>query len=262
MSLIQAALRISAVEALKGRTRFGDNVLDSEIDAFSQINGNEFGTSQTKPFIAVYTEGASGGSLDQPESLGVNDRITLVLELGIASTMTELNEETGEKTIDVGILATDRSQEILLNIVVRQIKDCLMDYDNEWTKVFRGLAPRIESYEQIRAAQNNGIKLAAHQLKIVCNCINEPNAGSPIVEALPFGQFLSAAEGSGDDELVNIAGMIRAVIGAGASSEASEAGLSQGASDALVDDYQEAGSEITQLTVEGEVGAPHVQEFE
>jgi hypothetical protein len=259
MSLVQAAIRTCVVEAIKGRTRFEDNVLDSEIGAFSQTENGQFSVNQDKPFIAVYTESASGQLQEQPETLLSNGRVTLVLELGVTNLMDlgQEDPETGVALYDVGIPVTDQNQELLLNVVVRQIKNCLMDHANPWTVLLRGFVTAFVDFEQIRASQDKGVKLAAHQLKITCACINDPPCKTPLTETNPFAKFLAAADASSDGAVKGVANMLRATL----DEDVAHSTIAPQAAQVLTDKHVGEGGAISQVTIESDVGEPHVEDF-
>ena len=52
------ALRIAAVQALKGRTLVGDNVLDSRMTALDVDDDGNARTDEDRPFISLYESGA------------------------------------------------------------------------------------------------------------------------------------------------------------------------------------------------------------
>ena len=84
MSLCRVALRISAVEAIKGRTLVGGNVLDTPNGALDIQADGSLRTDEEKPFIAVYTdqgkaEGVTGRSLVE------NGLCDVVFETGVLS---------------------------------------------------------------------------------------------------------------------------------------------------------------------------------
>jgi hypothetical protein len=194
MSLIRIAARIAAVEALKGKTLVGDNVLDSEIGAIDVDSSGAMRTDEDRPFIAVYTDAANteGATL---RSLSVNGVTDFLFETGITAAMTERNEETGETTLlGVGIPATDAAFEFQTDMVVRQIGDALTDPNNEWSDIFRALAGKFVSIKRARTSgDSSGVRLAGQQLAIRSELFNEPVQGAPLAATHPLARFFTKA---------------------------------------------------------------------
>src|SRR3546814_204254 len=96
MSLSRIALRIAAVEALRGKTLVGENVLDSQIAALDVSETGVVSTDEKKPFVAIYTDtSTTEGSSVELRNLRQNGAIELILESGINARMTETDPETG-----------------------------------------------------------------------------------------------------------------------------------------------------------------------
>lgn len=121
MSLNRIAARIAAVQALRGKTLVGDNVLDSDIGALDVQADQSLRTDQEKPFISVYCDASvnkDGGGL---RGLVANGQTDFLFEAGIAATMTVTDPDTDESHVVPGIPATDAAFEFHLDMVLRQI---------------------------------------------------------------------------------------------------------------------------------------------
>lgn len=197
MSLHRIAARIAAVQALKGRTLVGDNVLDSEIGAIDISADGAVALEEDKPFIAVYCDGSSfkdGPASVMPRALTMNGYTDFLFEAGITAAMTETDPETDESTlIGVGIPATDAALEFKLDIIMRQIVDCLTDPANEWAAVFRDLCERFVALERNRTSGNEGTRLAAHQMKLTVELKNDPARGTDIKPTHALMRFFDLA---------------------------------------------------------------------
>ncbi len=219
MSLMRIALRIAAVEALKGRTLVGNNVLDTPNGALDIQADGSLRTEEDKPFVSVYTdqgkaEGIAGRSLTE------NGLCDIIFEMGISSAMLEINEET-EETVLVGINipGSDRNREFYLDIVERQIGDALNDPSNVWADIYRGLHHRVVKVEYAGARNTeDGQRLAGHQKRLSVELGDEPEKGVPLDERSAFMRFLNALDASGDRSYQAQAAMMRGLIG-GASEE-------------------------------------------
>lgn len=213
MSLCRIALRISAVEALRGRTTVGDNVLDSPNGAIDIGVDGSFKLGQKRPFISVFTdqskkEGVSGRSLFE------NGLCDIVFEMGISMPMVETNRMTGESTlIGFSIPASDRSIEFSLDIIQRQIADALGDPDNPWAEIYRELHYGVSKIEFAGArSTDEGQKLAGHQIRITVNLADDPIKGEQLAADSAFRKFLTALEASEKPEYLEYAGRIREIL--------------------------------------------------
>ncbi|MFN4098153.1 MAG: hypothetical protein ACK4GT_00115 [Pararhodobacter sp.] len=198
MSLARIALRIAAVEALRGRTQVGDNVLDSQIAALDVGADGEVRTDQEKPFIAVYTNAATIEGADL-RAMSENGLTEIEFEMGIAASMTETNQETGESIIVEGLPGTDQAFEFHLDLVARQIADTLTDPGNEWAEVYRGLVAGVAKIEHARTASGHlGVRLAGRQIRITAALIDDPIKGNELAEGSPMAKLLHMLEGHED----------------------------------------------------------------
>lgn len=181
MSIGRIALRIATIEALRGNTSVEGNVLDSEIGSLDVAADESLRTNQEKPFISVYTDSAKADDLGGGRRLWVNGLTELLIETGIAASMTETNQETGESTIIGGIPATDSAFELFLDVVDRETVAALMDPDNVWSEIWRGLVTNIAKVDRRRTADaETGTRMAAHQQCILCDILPDPVYGAPI----------------------------------------------------------------------------------
>ncbi|MGJ7040507.1 hypothetical protein J2Y63_003772 [Shinella sp. BE166] len=197
MSLHRIAARISAVQALLGRTSVGDNVLDSQISALDVDAEGNFVTNQKKPFISVYSEGSTVKD-SQPQqalrSLLPNGSTVFFFETGIAATMTEVDPETDESFVVPGMPSTDASFEFALDMTMRQIGDALVDPENEWAEIFRKLCVSFLDTERSRASgDNKGTRMAAHQLKLTVDLKPDPPSGDTLNPKHPLAMFFAKA---------------------------------------------------------------------
>ena len=191
MSLVRIALRICAVQAFKGRTLVGDNVLDSEIGALETSSAGELKTPQEKQFVSVYTDDSKQVSGLELRSLIASGEIDLVFEAGVASPHLMTDPLTDEKVIMNGLPAADANFEFYLDMTLRQIADALADPDNEWAAIFNSLILRVEKCQRARiSGDTNGVRLAAHQMKMTA----EPVAGHPLKPGTPMAAFFAKCE--------------------------------------------------------------------
>lgn len=214
MSLIRLGMRVAVVQALKGRTLVGNNVLDSEIGALETDADGMLRSDQTKPFLTVYTDKTDRRDGEGwPREFAGNGMTDLVFEVGIAATMLDRDPETGVSEVIAGIPATDRAFEFHLDIVCRQIADALSDLDNPWAEIFRGLSTRIHRIERARASSTEQTgRLAAAQLRLTLELIEDPARGVPIDPVAPFGRLLALMEESGANDLEAYAATIRSLL--------------------------------------------------
>lgn len=202
MPVVQFGLRITAVEALKGATLVGDNVRDSDFAAIDVAGDGAMRTDQDRPFIVVYTDEAEINEADTRD-LRQNGTVDFVCEFGAAAPMAQTDPETGESVIaGVDIPATDAALELALDLVDRQIVNALSDPSSVWTALWQRLSDRVEKIERKRAVTaDNGVRLAARQLRIKLACKPDPVFGQPLAEGAIWSN-LRAAMAASRPELV------------------------------------------------------------
>lgn len=195
MSIVRIALRICAVEALKGQTLVGDNVLDSEIGALDVDADGSLRTDKDRPFISVYADDSKVLSGLQLRALGGSGNVDLIFEAGIASPHITTDPNTDEQIILEGVPATDANFEFRLDLTMRQISDALASPDNEWAEIFRSLVRTYQKSERARVSgDTQGVRLAAHQLKLTVEAVAEPVRGSALSAASPLTSFFAKCE--------------------------------------------------------------------
>lgn len=194
MSLCRIAARIAAVQALRGRTLVGDNVLDSQIGALDVAADGSLRTDEDRPFISVYADAAKSDD-NVLRSWVDNGATEFLFEMGITAAHTEMDEETGETTLlGVGIPATDANFEFTLDVVARQVGDTLTDPENEWAEIFRKFLRGIDRIERARTSgDGSGIRLAAQQIKVTADLIADPIRGTELNPTHALAMFFAKA---------------------------------------------------------------------
>ncbi len=196
MSLLRIAIRIAAIEAIKGQTFFADNVLDSEIGAIEFGPDGTIKTDKEKPFIAVYTDRGVQTYVGDVRSMFDGGDCDLVFELGVSKAMAITDEETGGDEVIVGVPATDANFEFLLDMTARQIVNALTrplddeDPGSVWAEIFRGLVLQFNKIERLRAGNADGVRLAGHQIKVTLQTIDDPITGEALLEGAPVAAFI------------------------------------------------------------------------
>lgn len=216
MSLVRIALRVCAVQALKGRTLVGDNVLDSEIGALETGADGTLKTAKEKRFISVYADDGKQLSGLDLRTLVPSGQVDLVFEAGVATPHLIGDPETDETEIVAGLPGTDANFEFYLDLMFRQIADVLADPDNEWAAIFKSLIIRFDKSQRSRiSGDTNGVRLAAHQLKVTVDAVADPVAGQPLNPASPMAAFFAKCESdliSREPDMVKKIALMRAQI--------------------------------------------------
>ncbi len=164
MSLARIAIRAAAVEAIKGRTLVGANVLDSEIGVLDLDSSGRVTSPEKEAFVAVYTDAAKAAVGDNDlRSMLLNGTTDLLFECGMSAAMLQNTDpDTGETVMAIGVPDTDANFEFQLDLLVRQLIEALTDPGNVWGQVFLGLAYRLRSVERMRVGNiTDGTRLAA-----------------------------------------------------------------------------------------------------
>jgi hypothetical protein len=200
MSITRIAVRMAAVQALKGVTLVGDNVLDSEMGSLEVDADGTLRSGEDKPFITVYTDAASTKDNDNTmRAMTVNGATDIVFEAGITAAMTETDPVTDQtKLIGVGTPATDQGLEFHLDMVVRQIGDALTDPENIWGQIYQRFIQRMISVDRARTSgADAGVRLAGHQIKVKVDLMSDPVKGT-VKESSALAAFFEAADGVDD----------------------------------------------------------------
>ena len=215
MSLARIALRITAVEALKGRTRALKNVLDSEIGIIDSDKGGTVTIESDQYFIAIYTDaGKTQVGDNELRSLLLNGRTEIMFETGVTASMGVPDPDSGENRLpEIGIPDTDGNFEFTLDLISREIVQALTDPDNAWGQLFLSFVYRTVSTERTRVGNiADGVRLAAHQTKIIVDLIDDPEPKCPLDPDAPFARFIALALASEDESLQKKATFIEAII--------------------------------------------------
>lgn len=190
MSLARLALRLTAIEALKGETAVNQNVVDSQIGALDIAADGSLRTDQDAPFIAVYTEGSTVRDKNGRQ-LRQNGDTDIVFEFGITSAMSETNEHGESQFIGFGIPVTDGAMEFVLDGIGHDIAVALQNENNPWAEVWRSFSSGIIEVERKRVgAENNTITLAAHQLRVRVSLLPDQPVGTVLSEQTPWFKML------------------------------------------------------------------------
>lgn len=193
--LARIALRLAAVEAVRGKTDFGDSVFDSRIGVFDDAGQIVDEAARKKPFIAVYSDAGREEAADiNARFLNANGATDLLFETGIAQSMVVTDPDTDEQVLVTGVPVTDEAMELQLDLVARQITDALTDPDDEWAEIFCGLFFRVVKIERARTSSADGTRVAAQQIRLTVELIEDPVRGEPLDEEAPFARFLTKLE--------------------------------------------------------------------
>jgi hypothetical protein len=191
MSLARIALRLAAIEAVRGKTLVGQNVLDSQIGALDTDADGNFKTDQDAPFISVYVE---GGIIEEPARSATLLRpgeTDIQFEFGITAAMTETDPDTDVTTlVGMQVPATDGAFEMQLDVIDRQIVNALSDPTNEWAAIWRDLSSETTKIVRRRTSDGgNGVRIAAHQIVISLKLLPEPAFGVVIDQTSVYKRF-------------------------------------------------------------------------
>lgn len=196
MSLVRIAARIAAVQALKGQTLVGDNVLDSKIGAIDVGDNGALDIDEEKPFISVYTDGGAVKDVTSRSFYGPSS-VDFLIEFGVTASHVVTNQETLEDVLVTGLPSTDDNMELQLDLLARQIGDALSNSKNDWAEIFKQLVSSFKSIARTRADTDKGVRAAAQQIKIEAELVSEPSEWPMPNHAL--SKFLTKATADEDD---------------------------------------------------------------
>ena len=215
------ALRMAIVEALRGNTLVGQNVLDSEIGALDVGADGTVVTDQEKPFISVYTETSKqegenpGGGADL-RSLHISGATDIVLEFGVTAAMVDRDDENGSATvIGLQIPATDANLEFMLDVIERQIVNALTDPRNAWAEIFRSMHATSLKVDRRRTSSAETTKIAARQLVITVDLLPDPVYGEPVASTSAWARFFAKLAADTDPVAVKKLAALQTLIGVG-----------------------------------------------
>lgn len=196
MTLSRFALRLSAVQSLKGRTLAGDQVRNSRIGAIDIAADGSLRVNEDRVFLDVFTDDSEASGADVfPRDLHENGELALNFESGITSTMTGTNDAGESVIVGVNVPATDDAFEATLDILDSQIQTALSDPNNEWAEVWRKLSTGILKVERKRAASaDDGLRRAARQLRVTLRARPDPLPNELLAATSPFKQFRDLVE--------------------------------------------------------------------
>ncbi|TIR95748.1 MAG: hypothetical protein E5X19_15805, partial [Mesorhizobium sp.] len=135
MSLVNAMLRMLAVQALRGNTIAADGVTDSSIEALSSIMSD-----RQAPVILVRIDETKYAA--QNEGFFVTSgTVTFALDLIVASSVTYQTTD-GQAVNQIEIAPTDAGLEFSLDMLDRQWRRVLSDPNNAFAECFRSRSGR------------------------------------------------------------------------------------------------------------------------
>lgn len=194
MSLSRFAIRLAAVQALKGRTLAGDAVRNSRIGAIDVAADGSLQVNEDRVFLDVFTDDSETTDAYRRD-LHENGDLALNFESGITSTMVETDDAGQSVVTGVGIPATDDAFEATLDILDTQIRAALTNPANEWAEIWLRLTNGFSKIERKRAASaDDGLRRAARQLRITLKARPDPVLNEPLAETSPFKRFRALVE--------------------------------------------------------------------
>lgn len=216
MSLVRHAIRVAAVEALRGATIVGDNVLDSQNGAIDFDADNQPKTLQKKPFIALYTYDGSaerGSGASGLRDLGSPQQLMLGIEIGHAAGMLVEDPETGRKVLETGLPYTDRNVEFYLDLLAAQALAALSDPGNSWAEIWRAMVLSIDKRDTLAVRSVGGQRLAGHQIMLTLTVMRDPAPGVPRAASHAYEKFLIALEESSVPSNQTQGSLLRSFLG-------------------------------------------------
>lgn len=166
MSLARTALRLVAIEALKGATMAGGRVFDSRMDDLSPdaFTGDEL------PTALVFTDQDAGDAFSkQNGGPPFNRQTELTIELGMTQRVRTEEEEGADPQYLILYPNTDARLEAALDLFEFQVLRRLQYADDALPILFRRFW-RITKYECHRQVfDESGVKVACRMLTLVCN---------------------------------------------------------------------------------------------
>ena len=204
MSLSVMAVRLAAYKALQGRTLAGGRVFDSRVDPL------DFKSDDDRAPLIVVSVDEDRGTVTGRDLAAADREIELIIEIAIAARVRRtIGAGNTEETIEVP--ETDAGLEASVGIVGYQVVRALQADPGPWAEVFRALVPRIHTFTARRGADvKNGVRYAARQIVLRCDCLAEPAFGAALDQDLAWGRFVALAKA--DASLGRLGKLIEAEI--------------------------------------------------
>ena len=203
MSLTRLAMRLAAGRALLNRTLAGVRVFDSAVDPIDQTIAES-----RQPILVLTTDEHEVVTTGRDLGSG-NHQCDLVIEVAIASRVEVPASDGSGGQITIAIPHTDEGMELTLDLMEHQVVCVLNRDDNDWSRAWMKLVPRVTRRLSRRGASaENGVRFAARQLVLTCDLVDTPTRGSTIEPDTAWGDVLAAMET--DEALQPIAGLLRA----------------------------------------------------
>lgn len=201
MSLTRLAVRIAAIETLRGVTLAEGRVYDSSttpLDAAIK--------QQPLPFIVVTTDTDEREITGKDLSNG-DAQLELVIEVAIASRVTvRVGDDQDEDQIVIP--NTDEGLEITLDLIETQIVNALTHHRTPWANVFSALVPRmLRRLSRRGGSAEDGSRFAARQIVLTIAPIADPTVGQPIPMGGSWAKFFAAIDA--DPDLSHLSPLLR-----------------------------------------------------
>lgn len=208
MSVVRQLIQIAMVEAVRDRTLAGADVFDSRMDPLPDLV-----KGVTRPFVIFSVEESSSqGAHDGPLESGLLGRtaeLTVLVQTGVASGH-EIKDGNGVRLI-AAIGESDSAFEATLNILDRQWRARLTDYDNPWAEILRGLVTQVGKIIDTRSSDpETGTKHATRFVQVNLSVMPDPLPGEPIPAPIEAG--LAAMEADGSPSYAEVARVWRALL--------------------------------------------------
>lgn len=218
MSLMRIALRIAAIEALRGKTFVNNNVLDSEIGAIDIAADHSVDSDRGEPFISVYTAEAVAQNDGRISLFGATN-CDLVLDAAVSAQMVKRDDD-GDIVSNLPITPdSDRAYEISLDVLQHQIYAAFGEPEGEWAEIVRKIiSDKINAVEISVGRSSSKARLAARQIRITIELCPDPVNLDDLSSQHPFSMFLNELEkGDADDaerdeDFKGLAAALRGVI--------------------------------------------------
>lgn len=182
MSLARLFLRMSAVRALRGATLAGQAVYDSGGSLDHLLS------TAPAPVILVYTDEQRETPTGRADMGRGQTGCDLVLEMAITGV-----SSTTDGAAVAEIAETDAGQELMLDLLERQVMLAFTAGQGVWPDTFRNFAVTYRGIISRRALSEAGaVRYAARQLVISCDLLIDPLPGAFISAESAWGRFMTA----------------------------------------------------------------------
>jgi hypothetical protein len=210
MSLLRPIIRITALAALRQNTWSEARVYDSDLTPLvDAVLGQKDaqGNDVSKTYMVIYTDADDIENADSQLYSGMNRKLTLTLEIGVAGAV---KNPSDQNKVVIKFARTDAGMEFACDVIEAQAIAALIGAPrNEWGNLFKKFVPKVTRVQRRRGGSaEGGTKWAARRVQLTCTPMYDLLPGVVPPESHPVRTFIALAATHSDQTIKNAAAVI------------------------------------------------------